>query len=320
MLHLKSPHEKWDYLEKRFGSIPRPESWLAAEEAMRQWETQPEQSAAGETIQSTCDSHDEPENLTGSQENTSDSPNDRTEIPTGYLEPKTEIVDVRQTEGSSLVDEAGATGATWPDESMNASKVPDDEVMASQDLPGLSSKALEPKGNNLLDTTSERAETKTGHTKPEPDVVDAQQVVDILSMFEDGIADQERLDEHSNTLEAPDKRSQCTADKVVERRDSPEWSPEACKPAGDTAKRTRKCSIGFAPKTYLGQDQRGTTSSERRSVSNMTASSHHDARSKPSEDTPHRIPHLTRSGEWGCIDLLEQVRGIAQTSNRQRRS
>ncbi|KAI6013031.1 hypothetical protein EDC04DRAFT_2609424 [Pisolithus marmoratus] len=113
MLHLKSPHEKWDYLEKRFGSIPRPESWLAAE-AMRQWETQPEQSAAGETIQSTCDSHDEPENLTGSQENTSDSPNDRTEIPTGYLEPETEIVDVRQTEGSSLVDEAGATGHGKP--------------------------------------------------------------------------------------------------------------------------------------------------------------------------------------------------------------
>ncbi|KAI5996056.1 hypothetical protein EDC04DRAFT_1197943 [Pisolithus marmoratus] len=358
MLHLKSPLEKWDYLVKRFGSIPRPESWVAAEEAMRQSDSQPEQSTAGETTQSTRDSHDEPSNPPSEEADSPDGPNDcaetksryltpetevvdaqqielylpvvevgtvnskqpderdhtgvastsipanivaakqptvvlhkrteiaygpmapeativdvqsqvagscaansneregdRTEIPTGYLEPETEIVDVRQTEGFSLVDEAGATGATWPDESMNASKVPDDEVMASQDLPGLSSKALEPEGNNLLDTTSERAETKTGHTKPEPDVVDARQVVDILSMFEDGIADQERLDEHSNTLEAPDERSQRAADEVAERQDSPEWSAEAPEPAGDTAKQTSKRSIEFAQKTYLGQDQ-----------------------------------------------------------------
>ncbi|KAI5996804.1 hypothetical protein EDC04DRAFT_2978306 [Pisolithus marmoratus] len=62
MLHLKLPLKKWDYLKKRFGQIPRPESWVAAEEGMRQSNSQPEQSMAGETTQSTCDSHDKPPN------------------------------------------------------------------------------------------------------------------------------------------------------------------------------------------------------------------------------------------------------------------
>ncbi|KAI6038245.1 hypothetical protein EDC04DRAFT_2604160 [Pisolithus marmoratus] len=53
----------------------------------------------------------------------------------------------------------------------------------------------------------------------------AWQVVDIQSMVEDGIADQEWLDEQVHTLKASDK-SQCTANEVVESQDSPEWSTE----------------------------------------------------------------------------------------------
>ncbi|KAI6106758.1 hypothetical protein EDD16DRAFT_1627579 [Pisolithus croceorrhizus] len=51
------------------------------------------------------------------------------------------------------------------------------EVVESGNLPKLSSEALETQGD-LPFTTSERAETWTGHRKPENEVVDTWQVVD----------------------------------------------------------------------------------------------------------------------------------------------
>ncbi|KAI6128355.1 hypothetical protein EDD16DRAFT_1548144 [Pisolithus croceorrhizus] len=75
MLHLKSPLEKWSYLEDRFGQIPRPEIWLVAEEAERQSNS----NAAAETGQDTHNSDDESRGLPGSQNEPVDSPSDCTE-------------------------------------------------------------------------------------------------------------------------------------------------------------------------------------------------------------------------------------------------
>ncbi|KAI6113869.1 hypothetical protein EDD16DRAFT_1598704 [Pisolithus croceorrhizus] len=72
MLHLKSPLEKWSYLEDRFGQIPRPEIWLVAEEAERQSNS----NAAAETGQDTHNSDDESRGLPGSQNEPVDSPSD----------------------------------------------------------------------------------------------------------------------------------------------------------------------------------------------------------------------------------------------------
>ncbi|KAI5994703.1 hypothetical protein EDD15DRAFT_2195852 [Pisolithus albus] len=162
MLHLKSPLEKWDYLENRFGRIPRPESWLAAGRAMQQNDLLPEESAAGETAQSTCDSHDEPDTLPGEEGGSSDSSNDCTEIETGYLTPEPEVVDARQVEDNLPEVEVGDAGGMRLDECTNALEAPDegcqyasDKVEESRDLPELSSKALEPEENRHTRTSSE---------------------------------------------------------------------------------------------------------------------------------------------------------------------
>ncbi|KIK14041.1 hypothetical protein PISMIDRAFT_364712, partial [Pisolithus microcarpus 441] len=59
MLHLKSPFEKWDYLENHFGQIPRPGSWLAAEQAMQQSDSSSEQDTAGESSQNAHEGDDD---------------------------------------------------------------------------------------------------------------------------------------------------------------------------------------------------------------------------------------------------------------------
>ncbi|KAI6039131.1 hypothetical protein EDC04DRAFT_3141009 [Pisolithus marmoratus] len=152
MLHLKSPLEKWDYLEQRFGSIPRPDSWLAAEEAMRQCKTQHELSVAGETAQCAGDSHDEPNTLT-EEESSSDGPNDCAETKTGHLTPEFEVVDVRHMEDNLPVVETGTSDAEQPDKCTNTLKAPDedsrhmDKAVASRDSPELSSKAHKTAGD-----------------------------------------------------------------------------------------------------------------------------------------------------------------------------
>ncbi|KAI5981233.1 hypothetical protein EDD15DRAFT_2414370 [Pisolithus albus] len=150
MLHLKSPLEKWDYLENRFGRIPRPESWLAAGKAMQQSDLLPEESAAGETAQSTCDSHHEPEILPIQKEGSRESPNDRAETESGYLTREAEVVERKDVELPLLVVEVGSMDSEQPDEGANTFEAPDeggrgasDEVKESWDLPEPSSKALE---------------------------------------------------------------------------------------------------------------------------------------------------------------------------------
>ncbi|KAI6014956.1 hypothetical protein EDC04DRAFT_2608843 [Pisolithus marmoratus] len=112
------------------------------------------------------------------------------------------------------------------------------------------------------DTTSKRAETKTGHTKPKTEVVDVRQVVDILSKAEVGTVDPEQLDERMNVLKVPDERSQHTDDDFAQCRNLPEWSAEALEPADDPTRHSYGCSIEFALKMHIEQDQSVPTSGE----------------------------------------------------------
>ncbi|KAI6095195.1 hypothetical protein EDD16DRAFT_1680138, partial [Pisolithus croceorrhizus] len=89
MLHLKSPHEKWSYLENCFGRIPRPDSWLAAEQAMQQRDTPSEQEIARGTGQEARDSNSKIKTLPGSQNEPTDSPSDCAETEAGHTKPET---------------------------------------------------------------------------------------------------------------------------------------------------------------------------------------------------------------------------------------
>ncbi|KAI6105183.1 hypothetical protein EV401DRAFT_2013262 [Pisolithus croceorrhizus] len=155
-----------------------------------------EQYMTGESAQSTCDSDNGPENLPGgviqspTHEDPADSPNDCAETESGFLTPETKVADVQHVEPHLLVVEVGAMDSKWPDEGMDAPEAPDkgsqstsNKVVESGNLPKLSSEALETQGD-LPFTTSECAETRTGHRKPENEVVDTRQVVDVLPMFE----------------------------------------------------------------------------------------------------------------------------------------
>ncbi|KAI6099849.1 hypothetical protein EV401DRAFT_1894736 [Pisolithus croceorrhizus] len=230
MLHLKSPLEKWDYLEKRFGSIPRPESWLVAEEVERRSDS----NVAAETGQDTHNG-DESRDLPGSQNEPTDSPNDHAETESEYLTLETEVIDVRHEEPYLLVVEVGTMDSKQLDEGTNALEAPDegsqctgDKVEEDEDLP-TSSEALEPQGN-LPFTTSERAETRTGHRKPENEVADMRHVVDVLPMFEVGSTGQAWYDKHVKELQAPDEGGRRASDEVEESRDLPKSSSDVLEP------------------------------------------------------------------------------------------
>ncbi|KAI6128351.1 hypothetical protein EDD16DRAFT_1723906 [Pisolithus croceorrhizus] len=230
MLHLKSPLEKWDYLEKRFGSIPRPESWLVAEEVERRSNS----NVAAETGQDTHNS-DKSRDLPGSQNEPTDSPNDHVETESEYLTLETEVIDVRHEEPYLLVVEVGTMDSKQLDEGTNALEAPDegsqctgDKVEEDEDLP-TSSEALEPQGN-LPFTTSERTETRTGHRKPENEVADMRHVVDVLPMFEVGSTGQAWYDKHVKELQAPDEGGRRASDEVEESRDLPKSSSDVLEP------------------------------------------------------------------------------------------
>ncbi|KAI6127989.1 hypothetical protein EV401DRAFT_2206802 [Pisolithus croceorrhizus] len=176
-MHLDTPHKAFAYLECRYGPIPRPESIKVADEAMPQCDMQSEQYATEEGAQGTYNSDNEPI-YSPEGEDSLDIPNDCAKTKTRYLTPETEVVDARHVEPYLLEVEVGDTGGMWPDECANALEAPDEcsqrasnEVKEDEDLPQMSSEALETRGD-LPFTTCERAETQTGHRKPKNEVVE----------------------------------------------------------------------------------------------------------------------------------------------------
>ncbi|KAI5980891.1 hypothetical protein EDD15DRAFT_2340306 [Pisolithus albus] len=236
MLHLKSPLEKWDYLENCFGQIPRPESWLAAEQAMQQSDLSSKQTATEETGQEARDSNIELENSPDGEDDSQDIPDDCAETEAGHPKPEPNVVDARHLELYLLGVEVGTGDSKWLDEGTNVLEVPDkgsqcagDEVEEDEGLPKLSSKALETQ-EALPFTTSERTETWTGHQKPKDEVVDMRHMVDVLPMFEVGSTGQAWYGKHVKELQAPDEGGQRGSDEVEESQDLPKSSSEAVKP------------------------------------------------------------------------------------------
>ncbi|KAI6102128.1 hypothetical protein F5141DRAFT_1217706 [Pisolithus sp. B1] len=283
MLHLKSPLEKWSYLENRFGSIPRPESWLVTEEAMQQSDS----NAAAETAQDTHSSNDELETSPGGHEDSVDSPNDCTETKSGYLTPETKVIDTRHEEPHLLEVEDRAADSKRPDEGTDTPEAPDEgsqsatnEVEDRQDLPTTSSEALETQGD-LPFTTSERTETRTGHRKPENEVVDTRHVVDVLPMFEVGSTGQARYSKHVKELQASDEGGRCASDEVEESRDLPKSSSEVLKPAGNPTRQAGGRSMQDRPQIPSKENQRAWTNSK--TIANIP-----DPLGTPTElSTPH---------------------------------
>ncbi|KAI6023437.1 hypothetical protein EDC04DRAFT_3092567 [Pisolithus marmoratus] len=304
LIPLDTPLERFSYLERRYGEIPKPVSWqctnvhdglltetvpsqhkcnhsevtsmsiLANTAAVEQpavvldecteityGPTAPEAAiidVQNQVAGSCADSSNKykgnysgtvtNEQVAAEEESFLDSQSDCTETKTGYLTLETEVADAQQVDNNLPEVEAVAIDVIWPNECTNAPEAPDKSSQCIQDDADATSR-------DLLDTTSKRAETKTGHTKPKTDIVDVQQVVDILSTVEDGIANQEWLDEHSNTLEAPDERSQRTADEVAERRNPPKWSCEALEPTAGTTKQASKQSIDNGSQTPVERNE-----------------------------------------------------------------
>ncbi|KAI6114479.1 hypothetical protein F5141DRAFT_1062870 [Pisolithus sp. B1] len=237
-MHLDTPRKAFAYLECRYGPIPRPESIKVADEAMPQCDMQSEQYATEEGAQGTYNSNNEPI-YSPEGEDSLDILNDCTETKSRYLTPETEVVDARHVEPYLLEVEVGDTGGMWPDECANALEAPDEcsqrasnKVEEGNNLLELSSEALESQGD-LPDTTSERAKTQTGLRKPETEVVDTWQVVNVLPMVEVGTTGQTWQDERANTLEVSDERSQGADDKAACRNspgghEDPLDSPSDC--------------------------------------------------------------------------------------------
>ncbi|KAI6101147.1 hypothetical protein F5141DRAFT_1218198 [Pisolithus sp. B1] len=327
-MHLDTPREAFAYLKYCYGQIPRLEIQKTVDKAVQQHDMPSEQYMTGESAQSTCDSDNGPENLPGGHEDPADSPNNCAETESGFLTPETKVTDVQDVEPHLLVVEVGAMDSKWLDEGMDAPEAPDkgsqstsNEVVESGNLLKLSSEALEPQGD-LPDTTSKRAETQTGHRKPETEVVDTQQVVNVLPMVEVGTTGQTWQDEHMNTLiipdeksqpvdspseraetrtghakpetkvidtwqvephlvvvevgavdseqpdecvnviEAPDKKCQCMDDEVAACRDLPESRSEALEPTDDMSKLAGGCPTENDPLLSTKHNQHAWTSSK----------------------------------------------------------
>ncbi|KAI6096200.1 hypothetical protein F5141DRAFT_1221044 [Pisolithus sp. B1] len=267
MLHLKSPLEKWSYLENCFGRIPRPDSWLAAEQAMQQHDTPSEQEIARGTGQEARDSNSKIKTLPGSQNEPTDSPSDCAETEAGHTKPEPKVVDARHLKPYLRGVEVEAIDLKQPAEGMDTLEAPDsgsqcasDKAEEEDDLP-MSSDALETPGD-LPFTSSECAETRTGHTKPEDEVADTRHVVDVLPMFEVGSIGQAWYGKHAKELQAPNEGGQHADNKVERSRDLPKSSSEVCKPVGHPTGQAGERAMEDALWTSIKDSQCAGTNSE----------------------------------------------------------
>ncbi|KAI6158863.1 hypothetical protein EDD17DRAFT_973617 [Pisolithus thermaeus] len=267
MLHLKSPHEKWSYLENCFGRIPRPDSWLAAEQAMQQRDTPSQQEIARGTGQEAHDSNSKIKTLPGSQNEPTDSPSDCAETEAGHAKPEPEVVDAWHLKPYLRGVEVEAIDSKQLEEGMNALEAPDEGCQCAgnkagedKDLPTSSDTLETPR--DLPSTTSERAETRTGHTKPEDEVVDTWHMVDVLPMFEVGSTGQAWYGKHAKEHQAPDEGGQHADNKVEESQDLPKSSSEVRKPVGHPTGQAGERAMEDALRTSIEDSQCAGTNSE----------------------------------------------------------
>ncbi|KAI6094319.1 hypothetical protein EDD16DRAFT_1733837 [Pisolithus croceorrhizus] len=184
IMHLETPHETFAYLENRYGRIPRPETCKVVDKAIQQHDMPYEQCEAE-------NGNNEPVNSRGREDDSLDIPSDSAETTDGHMKPEVEVVDARQAGDDLQVVVDRATDLEWPAECASTLEAPDkgsqcadNKAGEDKDLPTSSDTLKTPR--DLPFTTSECAETRTGHQKPENEVVDTWHVVDVLPMFEVG--------------------------------------------------------------------------------------------------------------------------------------
>ncbi|KAI6005426.1 hypothetical protein EDC04DRAFT_3095687 [Pisolithus marmoratus] len=153
-------------------------AWKTADDAWHQWATMAYQyiifglpDSILMLLQLAIQAPSRTRNPPSSEEGSPDSPNDCAKTESKYLTPEIEVVDMQQVEDNLPEVEVGAVDMEQPNKCTNVLEVPDekgqhmDEVVA---WPDKCAKMLEVpnKSRDLLDTTSECAETKSGHMKP----------------------------------------------------------------------------------------------------------------------------------------------------------
>ncbi|KAI6124687.1 hypothetical protein EV401DRAFT_2207756 [Pisolithus croceorrhizus] len=90
-----------------------------------------------------------------------------------------------------------------------------------------------PEGEDSLDIPNDCAKTKSRYLTPETEVVDVRHEEPHLLEVEDRAADSKQPDEGTDTVDAPDKDSQCADDKVKDRQELPTMSSEALETQGN---------------------------------------------------------------------------------------
>ncbi|KAI6096371.1 hypothetical protein F5141DRAFT_1067745 [Pisolithus sp. B1] len=220
-----------------------------------------------ETCQEAHKSNDKLKTSPSGHEDPVDSPSDGTETTDGHAKPKTKVIDMQQVEPHLPEVEGAAMESKWLDKGADKPEAPDkgsqsasNEAEDSKDLM-MSSEALETQGD-LPFTTSKCTKTQTEHREPENEVVDMQQVVDVLLMFEVGTTGRTWHGKHVKEHEAPDDGSQCASNKVAESRNLPEMSCKALNPVDSIAGQTSGHPTDHIPQMPIKEKQHAWTHSE----------------------------------------------------------
>ncbi|KAI6009781.1 hypothetical protein PISMIDRAFT_14303 [Pisolithus microcarpus 441] len=182
----------------------------------------------------------------------------------GHRKLENKVVDMQHVVDVLPMFEVGSTCQAWYDKHVKELEAPDERW----DQP---------------DTTSKHAETKTGHMKPETEVVDVQQAADILSKVEVGAVDLIQPDKHANVLETPDEGCQHASDEVEDGWDLPGLSSKALKPKGDTTRQAGGHSMEDVPRIPFKEDQCTWMNSDE-PILNIP--------DPPGTHTEHPVPHI----------------------------
>ncbi|KAI5998453.1 hypothetical protein EDC04DRAFT_3096303 [Pisolithus marmoratus] len=215
LIPLDTPLERFSYLERHYGEIPKPVSWQC---------TNVHDGPLTETVpsQHKCD-HSKVTSMsilanTAAVEQPAVVLDECTEITYGPTAPEAAIVDIQNQVAGSYADSSNEhqgdhTGTATMKQIEVEGRTHDEQVMQRCNSQPEQVVAEE---ESFPDSPSDCAETKTGYLTLETEVVDTQQVEDNLPKVEVGNTDAERPDKCVHTLEASDKGSE----SPDERRDN----------------------------------------------------------------------------------------------------
>ncbi|KAI6100388.1 hypothetical protein EDD16DRAFT_1762713 [Pisolithus croceorrhizus] len=133
------------------------------------------------------------------------------------------------------------------DEAVQQHDMPSEQHMTGESAQSTCNSDNEPENSpggheDSVDSLNDCAETKSGYLTPETKVIDMRHEETHLLEVEDRAADLKQPDEGMDTVDAPDKDSQCADDKVKDRQELPTTSSEALETQGDLPFTTSECA------------------------------------------------------------------------------